>query len=326
MFTFPLFNNKNNMTDAVKNYVDNLHEHLTSQLDDSEIKETIIEETEKHKWITVEGYKGFYKQLIPTTDENGNTVNRVTLCGRNNFVYNIDKPTCITPNEDENKLSPCNSGLHFCLNLKDVFSYYNVLNAVSYNTSYSSLSDMVYIIPTVFCKIEAEVDEKDFNLSVANGSTKFVARKITIKEFIPYEELWDAYITHDNEHDNKEDIIKTYPSFSLNKNTIYLNKDVFVYLKNAINQCVNDNLYTSKTTITQLNSIISNAVNKSLTIAQRKIYNDQKKNRVNHLVELDYSETFASILMEQYFNKYELACTFAEEGISKDMRAYLLLK
>ena len=57
-----------------------------------------------------------------------------------------------------------------------------------------------------------------------------------------------------------------------------------------------------------------------------KIVEKNKINKRNKLVSLGYSETFALMLLELYPNKYEKAVVFAEEGLSKDMRTYLLFK
>lgn len=48
------------------------------------------------------------------------------------------------------------------------------------------------------------------------------------------------------------------------------------------------------------------------------------KKLVANLVSYGYSETFANIIVNKY--SYNDAIAYAEEGLSKDMRAYLLIK
>ena len=45
--------------------------------------------------------------------------------------------------------------------------------------------------------------------------------------------------------------------------------------------------------------------------------------QIHTLVSLGYSETFARIITDKY--SYDDAIMYAEEGLSKDMRAYLLM-
>ena len=56
-----------------------------------------------------------------------------------------------------------------------------------------------------------------------------------------------------------------------------------------------------------------------------KNFEDKKRfKQTDHLVSLGYCETFANIIVDK--NKYSEAVVYAEEGLSKDMRAYLLMK
>lgn len=65
-----------------------------------------VEEVPKEEWVWVEGYKG--------TD--------VNMCCRD-FQYELGKQYDMP---DDAKVRVCESGFHLCLNLDDVFNYYNI--------------------------------------------------------------------------------------------------------------------------------------------------------------------------------------------------------
>ena len=48
-------------------------------------------------------------------------------------------------------------------------------------------------------------------------------------------------------------------------------------------------------------------------------------NRINILIEHGYSPTFAGIIMDKYSDAFEDAIAYVDEGLSPDMRAYLIV-
>lgn len=266
---------------------------------------------EPEEWITVEGYKGFSKKLQLIDSEW-----KLTLCGHGNYIYNeIGEPNYLKDWEKDYNIKPCDIGLHFCLNLKDVFGYYNPISVSVYSNEF--YNKIVYN-HTVFAHVTAEIKKND----LYSSDVKKVARKIVINRIIPYEEVWDAFV---GDNINNE---KKYPCVSsqlVNNNTVYLNKENFVELKTSMDEHLNNqkDVYNN-------NGITSSTGYNDMTELIRqfsvKILKKTKINKRNNLVALGYSETFALMLLELYPNKYEKAVVFAEEGLSKDMRAYLLFK
>lgn len=283
-------------------------ELLESTKDEDATEKWVIEPEE---WITVEGYKGFSKKLQLIDSEW-----KITLCGHGNYIYNeIGEPNYLKDWEKDYNIKPCDSGLHFCLNLKDVFSYYNPVSVGVYsNENYNKID----YNQTVFAHVTAEIKKND----LYSNDVKKVARKIIINKIIPYEEVWDAFV---GDNINNE---KKYPYVSsqiISNNTAYLDKDSFVELKNSM-----DEHLTIQETVYNNNGITSSIGCNDMTELIRqfslKVLERVKKSRRNNLVSLGYSETFALMLLELYPTKYEKAVVFAEEGLSKDMRTYLLFK
>ena len=129
-----------------------------------------LEPKPKKEWIWVKGYKGFNEQWI-----NG----KLELTGRNNFVYNQDGETSIREYEDENNLKECETGLHFCTKLVNVFGFYSpIFNRITGYGSYGC-PNVIGFYNTVFAEIEAEV-EKDY-YEKYKSREKLVARKISKK-------------------------------------------------------------------------------------------------------------------------------------------------
>ena len=75
-----------------------------------------LEPKPEKEWIWVKGYKGFNEQWVD---------GKLELTGRNSFVYNQDGETSIREYEDENNLKECETGLHFCTKLVNVFNFYS---------------------------------------------------------------------------------------------------------------------------------------------------------------------------------------------------------
>ena len=71
------------------------------------------------EWIWVKGYKGYKGFNEQWVD------GKLELTGRNSFVYNQDGETSIREYEDENNLKECETGLHFCTKLVNVFNFYS---------------------------------------------------------------------------------------------------------------------------------------------------------------------------------------------------------
>ena len=229
---------------------------------------------ESENWIWVDGYKGFTKQYV-----NG----KETLCGRNSFPYNpIGEITCLPENEIK-KLEPGVWGLHFCDNLRNACGYHNIICEHSY--------DRHIVYNTVFAKIKAEVEECDYLQRKKFQKSMFVARKIIIEEIIPYDEIYDIFMSLHSQIDMNGEIIHS--------------KEDYLAIKKAFDEC-------GKNTNNTYEKIL-----KALQI-------EYMKKLVANLVSYGYSETFANIIVNKY--SYNDAIAYAEEGLSKDMRAYLLIK
>ena len=291
------------LTEKGKEYLENI-----DNTNDVIPEEVVFEPKE---WITVEGYKGFSNRLQLIDSEW-----KLTMCGHGNYIYNeIGEPNYLKDWEKDYDIKPCDSGLHFCLNLKDVFSYYNPIAVGVYsNETYNKID----YNQTVFAHVTAEIKKND----LYSNDVKKVARKIIINKIIPYEEIWDAFVG-DNIGNEKK-----YPFVSgdiVNNNLVYLDRDSFIELKTSIDEHLNNqkDVYNN-------NGITSSTGCNDMTELIRqfnlKILKKIKINKRNNLVALGYSETFALMLLELYPTKYEKAVVFAEEGLSKDMRTYLLFK
>ena len=132
-----------------------------------------LEPKPEKEWIWVKGYKGFNEQWV-----NG----KLELTGRNSFVYNQDGETSIREYEDENNLKECETGLHFCTKLVNVFSFYSpIFNRITGYGSYGC-PNVIGFYTTVFAEIEAEV-EKDY-YEKYKSREKLVARKIRITRIL----------------------------------------------------------------------------------------------------------------------------------------------
>lgn len=250
-----------------------------------------LEPKPEKEWIWVKGYKGFNEQWI-----NG----KLELTGRNDFVYNQDGETSIKENEDENKLSICTSGLHFCPKLENVFGFYHpVFNQMTgyggYATAYPTV---IGFFNTVFAEVEAEVEKEYYEKYKCDE--KLVARKIRITRILSNEEIFehlDGKLSCDNFH------IETLEEFN--------------YIKNALHE------YTVNNPVILENN--SFALGKYIGGVAKELIKKKNINRVNILIEHGYSPTFARIIMDKYDKAFNDAIAYADEGLSPDMRAYLIV-
>lgn len=252
-----------------------------------------LEPKPEKEWIWVKGYKGFNEQWI-----NG----KLELTGRNNFVYNQDGETSIKENEDENKLSICISGLHFCPKLEGVFGFYpptfnRIIN--NYNGySFSAYGTVVGFFNTVFAEVEAEVEKEYYEKYKCDE--KLVARKIRIIRILSNEEIFenlDGKYSCDNYH------IETFEEFN--------------YIKNALHEYTVNN-----PAILESDSL---ALGRYIGGVAKELIKKRKASNVNILIEHGYSPTFARIIMDKYDKAFNDAIAYADEGLSPDMRAYLIV-
>lgn len=252
-----------------------------------------LEPKPEKEWIWVKGYKGFNEQWI-----NG----KLELTGRNNFVYNQDGETSIKENEDENKLSICTSGLHFCPKLEGVFGFYpptfnRIIN--NYNGySFSAYGTVVGFFNTVFAEVEAEVEKEYYEKYKCDE--KLVARKIRIIRILSNEEIFenlDGKYSCDNYH------IETFEEFN--------------YIKNALHEYTVNN-----PAILESDSL---ALGRYIDGVAKELIKKRKASNVNILIEHGYSPTFARIIMDKYSDAFKDAIAYIDEGLSPDMRAYLIV-
>ena len=241
------------------------------------------------EWIWVKGYKGFNEQWV-----NG----KLELTGRNSFVYNQDGETSIREYEDENNLKECETGLHFCTKLVNVFGFYPpTFNRVDGYVSYS-YANVIGFYNTVFAEIEAEV-EKDY-YEKYKSREKLVARKIRITRILSNEEIFenlDGKYSCDNYH------IETFEEFN--------------YIKNALHEYTINN-----PDILESDSL---ALGRYIDGVAKELIKKRKASKVDILIEHGYSPTFARIIMDKYDKAFNDAIAYADEGLSPDMRAYLIV-
>jgi hypothetical protein len=242
--------------------------------------------TPEEKWIWVDGYKGFTREYID---------GKSTLCGYNSFPYNsVGEVTCLP--EDPKKMNPCSWGLHFCDKLEDVFGYYDIVYKDVGWDYYLDLNHEIQAKPaniynTIFAKVKAKVNESDYLKWKESGKDKFVARKIIITEIVSYEDIYDAYMTTHNEVKIGSEVISS--------------KESYVAIKEALDKSGLNTLEVYNLMVEQLKKV-------------------RIESQIDNLVSHGYSETFARIIVDKY--SYDDAIAYAKEGMSKDMRAYLLVK
>lgn len=248
-----------------------------------------LEPKPEKEWIWVKGYKGFNEQWV-----NG----KLELTGRNSFVYNQDGETSIKENEDENKLSICTSGLHFCPKLEGVFGFYPpTFNRVAGSHVYGYFS-VIGFYNTVFAEVEAEVEKNYYEKYKCDE--KLVARKIRIIRILSNEEIFknlDGKYSCDNYH------IETL--------------EEFIYIKNALHE------YTVNNPVILENDSL--ALGRYIGGVAKELIKKKNLKKVDILIEHGYSPTFARIIMDKYDKVFNDAIAYADEGLSPDMRAYLIV-
>ena len=248
-----------------------------------------LEPKPEKEWIWVKGYKGFNEQWV-----NG----KLELTGRNSFVYNQDGETSIKETEDENNLKECQTGLHFCKRLKDVFGFYPpTFNRITGSGVYG-YANVIGFYNTVFAEIEAEV-EKDY-YEEHKSCEKLVARKIRITRILSNKEIFenlDGKYSCDNYH------IETFEEFN--------------YVKNVLHEYTVNNPAILESDRLALGRYIGGVA--------KELIKKRKASNVDILIEHGYSPTFARIIMDKYDKAFKDAIAYADEGLSPDMRAYLIV-
>ena len=248
-----------------------------------------LEPKPEKEWIWVKGYKGFNEQWL-----NG----KLELTGRNSFVYNQDGETSIREYEDENNLKECETGLHFCTKLVNVFGFYPpTFNRILEGDIYG-YTNIIGFYNTVFAEIEAEV-EKDY-YEKHKYCEKLVARKIRITRILNNEEVF-------------ENLEGKYSCDNYNIETF----EEFNYIKNALHEYTVNN-----PAILESNSL---ALSRYIGGVAKELIKKRKASNVDILIEHGYSPTFARIIMDKYDKAFNDAIAYADEGLSPDMRAYLIL-
>ena len=248
-----------------------------------------LEPKPEKEWIWVKGYKGFNEQWV-----NG----KLELTGRNSFVYNQDGETSIREYEDENNLKECETGLHFCTKLVNVFGFYSpIFNRITDYGAYGCYADVIGFYNTVFAEIEAEV-EKDY-YEEHKFSEKLVARKIRITRILSNKEIFENL-------DDKYSCDSYFKTF-----------EEFDYIKNALHEYTINN-----PDILESDSL---ALGRYIDGVAKELIKKRKASNVNILIEHGYSPTFARIIMDKYDKAFNDAIAYADEGLSPDMKAYLIV-
>ena len=248
------------------------------------------ENTQPEKeWIWVKGYKGFNEQWVD---------GKLELTGRNSFVYNQDGETSIREYEDENNLKECETGLHFCTKLVNVFGFYPpTFNRILEGDIYG-YTNIIGFYNTVFAEIEAEV-EKDY-YEKHKYCEKLVARKIRITRILNNEEVF-------------ENLEGKYSCNNYHIETL----EEFIYIKNALHEYTVNN-----PAILESDSL---ALSRYIGGVAKELIKKRKASNVDILIEHGYSPTFARIIMDKYDKTFNDAIAYADEGLSPDMRAYLIV-
>ena len=247
-----------------------------------------LEPKPEKEWIWVKGYKGFNEQWV-----NG----KLELTGRNSFVYNQDGETSIREYEDENNLKECETGLHFCTKLVNVFGFYSpIFNRITGYGAYG-YANVIGFYNTVFAEIEAEV-EKDY-YEKYKSREKLVARKIRITRILSNKEIFENL---DDKY-SCDSYFKTFEEFN--------------HIKNALHEYTINN-----PDILESDSL---ALGRYIDGVAKELIKKRKTSNVNILIEHGYSPTFARIIMDKYDKAFNDAIAYADEGLSPDMRAYLIV-
>ena len=241
------------------------------------------------EWIWVKGYKGFNEQWVD---------GKLELTGRNSFVYNQDGKTSIREYEDENNLKECETGLHFCTKLVNVFGFYPpTFNRITNGYGNYGYTSVIGFYNTVFAEVEAEV-EKDY-YEKHKSFEKLVARKIRITRILSNKEIFENL-------DDKYSCNSYFETF-----------EEFDYIKNALHEYTINN-----PDILESDSL---ALGRYIDGVAKELIKKRNINKVDILIEHGYSPTFARIIMDKYDKAFNDAIAYADEGLSPDMRAYLIV-
>ena len=251
-----------------------------------------LEPKPEKEWIWVKGYKGFNEQWV-----NG----KLELTGRNSFVYNQDGETSIREYEDENNLKECETGLHFCTKLVNVFGFYSpIFNRITSYGNYGygyGYANVIGFYNTIFAEIEAEV-EKDY-YEKYKSREKLVARKIRITRILSNKEIFENL---DDKY-SCDSYFKTFEEFN--------------HIKNALHEYTINN-----PDILESDSL---ALGRYIGGVAKELIKKRNASKVDILIEHGYSPTFARIIMDKYDKSFKDAIAYIDEGLSPDMRAYLIV-
>ena len=267
--------------------VNRLAESTITQTNNDE--DTPATDSPEKEWIWVKGYKGFNEQWVD---------GKLELTGRNSFVYNQDGKTSIREYEDENNLKECETGLHFCTKLVNVFGFYPpTFNRILEGDIYG-YTNIIGFYNTVFAEIEAEV-EKDY-YEKHKSCEKLVARKIRITRILSNKEIFENL---DGKYSCDNYNIETFEEFN--------------YIKNALHEYTVNN-----PAILESDSL---ALGRYIGGVAKELIKKRKASNVDILIEHGYSPAFARIIMDKYDKAFNDAIAYADEGLSPDMRAYLIV-
>ena len=269
--------------------VNRLAESTITQTNNDE--DTPATDSPEKEWIWVKGYKGFNEQWVD---------GKLELTGRNSFVYNQDGETSIREYEDENNLKECETGLHFCTKLVNVFGFYSpIFNRITGYAGYGAYgyANVIGFYNTVFAEIEAEV-EKDY-YEKYKSREKLVARKIRITRILSNKEIFENL---DDKY-SCDSYFKTFEEFN--------------HIKNALHEYTINN-----PDILESDSL---ALGRYIDGVAKELIKKRKASNVDILIEHGYSPTFARIIMDKYDKAFNDAIAYADEGLSPDMRAYLIV-
>lgn len=238
---------------------------LKSNIEKNKIQSELENLTRKEpNWITVKGYKATDKDM---------------KC--NNYQYQFGS------NKYEGEIQICESGLHFCPKLENIFNYANILT--------HRIFEIEAVIDLSYREWRIKKDElyrKERNFFYYNSAiyvedlNKEVAKEIIIQRELTEEEIWEQF-----------------------KNNIFCNYSV-------------ENYITTLEKFKECRFMSPEEVRKHCCAEVCK-----------KLTSYGYSETFSNIIAETMVienQEYdESLITFAkslyDEGLSADMRTYLLL-
>ena len=156
---------------------------------------------------------------------------------------------------------------------------------------------MIGFYNTVFAEIEAEV-EKDYYKKYKSRE-KLVARKIRITRILSNKEIFENL-------DDKYSCNSYFETF-----------EEFDYIKNALHEYTINN-----PDILESDSL---ALGRYIDGVAKELIKKRNINKVDILIEHGYSPTFARIIMDKYDKAFNDAIAYADEGLSPDMRAYLIV-